>query len=101
MILNSDLEKKLEQYMKQNEIKFRSEGIKNCILEATNKDQLNEFLLELDKKLNRILYRQNLNQKLLEQLFANMGFPVNEDVEKDISLDKFYQSQNQRFGKIG
>lgn len=98
--LNEELEYRLNQYMKENKIKLRSVAIKNCILKATDKETLESFNLELDKKLNRILYRQNMNKKLLEQLFVNMGFPVNEKIDEDLSLKKFYQDNNNYIGRF-
>ena len=31
---------------------------------------------------------------MLEQIFANMGFPINEDLAKDELLKKFYEKHN-------
>ena len=53
-----------------------------------------ELFYEISEKLNRILYRQNIDKKLLEQLFANMGFPINEDPNKDKLLKSFYEKNN-------
>lgn len=86
--------------MKEHKIKLRSVAIKDCINKATNKEDINNFYSELDKKLNRILYRQNMNKKLLEQFFVNMGFPVNEKIENDLSLKQFYQNNNNYIGRF-
>lgn|SRR5574344_1737314 len=98
--LTGEIENKLKEYMKENKIKLRSVGIKNCIVDATNKENINIFLLELDKKFNKILYRQNMLKKLLEQLFVNMGFPVNEIVENDLVLKDFYDKNNKFIGRF-
>lgn len=55
-------------------------------------------MYDISQKLNRILYRQNLNKKLLEQIFVNLGFPVNEIVENDTLLKQFYKNNNKYFG---
>lgn len=91
------MEEKLHCYMKENKIKKRSVAIKQCIEEATSKETTKSFIIELDKKLNRILYRQNLNRKILEQLFTNMDFGTNMDVETDLLLKKIYDDNNDRF----
>lgn len=83
--------------MRDNKIKMRSVAIKKCIEDATNKETDKSFMIELDKKLNRILYRQNLNRKILEQLFSNMDFGTNMDVETDLLLKKIYDDNNDRF----
>lgn len=98
--LSGDLEKKLQRYMKANDINLRSVAIKSCIEKATSKDDYEALALELDKKYNRILYRLNLNKKLLEQFFANMGFQVNYKVEDDVFLKQFYQDNNNYVGKF-
>lgn len=95
--ISGALEEKLHRYMSDNKIKMRSVAIKKCIEDATNKETEKGFMLELDKKLNRILYRQNLNRKVLDQLFANMGFGTNIDVEADLLLKKIYDENNSRF----
>ena len=73
--LNESIEENLKKYMSANNMKI-------------------ELFYEISEKLNRILYRQNLNKKLLEQLFTNMGFPINEDPDKDKLLKKFYEKNN-------
>lgn len=95
--ISGALEEKLLHYMKDNKIKLRSVAIKKCIEVATDKESDKSFMIEIDKKLNRILYRQNLNRKILEQLFTNMGFGVNLNVENDSLLKKIYDDNNKRF----
>lgn len=95
--ISGTLEEKLHNYMSDNKIKKRSVAIKKCIEDATSKETDKSFMIELDKKLNRILYRQNLNKKVLDQLFANMGFGTNMNVEADLLLKKIYDDNNSRF----
>lgn len=100
VVMNEDMESRLQKFMDDNRIKKKSAGIKRCILEATNKDDILVFMTELDKKLNRILYRQSMNKKLIEQLYCNHGFPLNEKVSDDILLKQFYQDNNNYVGRF-
>lgn len=95
--ISGALEEKLYRYMKDNKIKLRSVAIKKCIEYATDKETNKGFMLELDNKLNRILYRQNLNKKVLDQLFVNMGFGTNVNIETDLLLQKIYDDNNSKF----
>jgi len=92
--INNELEYKLKVYMKENNIKFRSVAIKKCIEEVTNKATDKIAIFEFDRKLNRLLYRENQNRKLLEQLFVNMGFDSNKNTSQDPLLKKVYESNN-------
>lgn len=92
--LNENLEKSLEKYMKAKGIKQLSRIIKIMIEKGIKEEEKIELFYEISEKLNRILYRQNLNKKLLEQLFTNMGFPINEDPSKDKLLKSFYEKNN-------
>lgn len=87
--LSGHTESMLFNYMKKNDIKLKSVGIKKCIEEVNNQENLELKIIEIDNKLNRLLYRENLNKKLLEQIFANMVFPINEDISKDECLKEF------------
>lgn len=92
--INNELEYKLKIYMKENNIKFRSVAIKKCIEDVTNKATNKIAIFELDRKLNRLLYRENQNRKLLEQLFVNMGFDSNKNVSQDPLLKNVYEINN-------
>lgn len=87
--LSGHTESMLFNYMKKNGIKLKSVGIKKCIEEVNNQENLELKIIEIDNKLNRLLYRENLNKKLLEQIFVNMVFPINEDINKDECLKEF------------
>lgn len=52
------------------------------------------LLLDINNKLNRILYRENIQKKLLEQFYANMEFPIDKDVKTEKGLQRFYQNNN-------
>ena len=88
-------------YMKENNIALKSVAIKKCIEEATNKEDLRMILVDIDKKINRLLHRENIDKKLLEQLFCNMGFPINEKIKDDTCLKEFYKINEEYSGRFG
>lgn len=92
--LDEELNSKLDDYMKRNKIKLRSVAIKECINKISNQEAIDSIMTELDKKYNRILYRINLNKKLLEQIFVNTGFQINETIDDDKLLKEFYETNN-------
>ncbi len=59
-----------------------------------------DTLYEINQKLNRILYRQTLNKNVVEQLFANLGFSENYDIEKDEKLKEIYEKNNKYRGRF-
>ena len=76
----------LSEFMKQNNIKSKAQAIRKCIEIAVNLESRNDLLLDINNKLNRIIYRENIQKKLLEQFFANMVFKKNYDVKGDKTL---------------
>ena len=86
----------LMNIMEKYKIKTKGQAIKKCIEFMTNYDNNNDMLLEMNDKLNRIIYRDTLTKKLLEQFFSNMGFVENVDTENDKCLYDFY-SKNDRY----
>ena len=92
--LNESIEENLKKYISANNMKKISSVIRLMIEKGIKEEEKIELFYEISEKLNRILYRQNLNKKLLEQLFTNMGFPINEDPDKDKLLKKFYEKNN-------
>ncbi len=55
------------------------------------------MLRDMDGKLDRIIYRENIQKKLLKQFLINMVFRKNYDVKENESLTKFYQGMD-RYG---
>lgn len=90
----------LLNYMKENNIKSKAEAIRKCLKTAISIEAKYDMLKDMDSKLNRIIYRENIQKKLLEQFFANMVFRKNYDVKEDESLIKFYQDNNFYNNKI-
>ena len=89
--------KLLNKYMEENNIENRSEAIRQCIRKSVNQMDLNNFMFDINNKMNRLIHNQFLTRKLLEQFFVNMKFNSNTDVESSESLEEF----NDRFNKYG
>ena len=100
-MIDTRIETLLNNYMKENNIDLKSVAIKKCIEEATNKEDLRMILVDIDKKINRLLHRENIDKKLLEQLFCNMGFPINEKIKDDTCLKEFYKINEEYSGRFG
>lgn len=100
VLLNEDESILLKNYMKENKIKSKAEAIRKCLKTAVNMESKYDMLKDMDSKLNRIIYKENIQKKLLEQFFANMVFRKNYDVKTDESLNKFYQDNNSYSNKI-
>ncbi len=100
VLLNEDESILLKNYMKENKIKSKAEAIRKCLKTAINMESKYDMLKDMDSKLNRIIYRENIQKKLLEQFFANMFFRKNYDVKTDEILNKFYQDNNSYSNKI-
>ncbi len=90
----------LLDYMKENKIKSKAETIRKCLKTTVNIESKYDTLKDIDSKLNRIIYRENIQKKLLEQFYANMVFRKNYDVKEDESLNKFYQDNDYYSNKI-
>lgn len=90
----------LSKFMKQNNIQNKSDAIRKCIEIAVSLESRNDLLLDINNKLNRIIYRENIQKKLLEQFFANMVFKKNYEVKEDKSLIDFYQENDFYVNKI-
>lgn len=90
----------LNNYMKKKNIKSKSDAIRKCIKEVSKLDTIEGLLLDINNKLNRILYRENIQKKLLEQFYANMQFPVDQDVKTEVGLVRFYENNNFYLNKI-
>lgn len=58
------------------------------------------MLKYIDSKLNRIIYRGNIQKKLLEQFYTNMEFEVDKDVKTESGFVKLYENNNFYSNKI-
>ncbi len=100
VLLNEKESVLLKNYMKENKIKSKVEAIRKCLKTAVNMESKYDMLKDMDSKLNRIIYRENIQKKLLEQFFANMVFRKNYDIKTDESLNKFYPDNDYYSNKI-
>lgn len=90
----------LLDYMKENKIKSKAEAIRKCLKTAVSIESKYDLLLDINNKLNRIIYRENIQKILLEQFYANMEFPVDKDVKTEPGLVRFYEKNNFYSNKI-
>lgn len=90
----------LNEFIKNNNYKSKAEAIRKCIELASYLESRNDLLMDINNKLNRIIYRENIQKKLLEQFYANMEFPIEQDVKADESLKRFYQNNSFYLNKI-
>lgn len=92
-----ELDKMIEIYMSKNKIISKNEAIVN-IIEMLLKDGANIISLkEVDKKMERILKLESLNNSLIEQLFCNHGFPMNLNKKEDLMLKELYESIRKKY----
>lgn len=100
VLLHKKQEISLNEFMKNNNCKSKADAVRKCIDIATNLQSRDDLLQDMNNKLNRIIYRENIQKKLLEQLYANMEFPVDKDVKTEAGLVRFYQNNNFYMNKI-
>lgn len=100
VILNEKESVLLLDYMKENKIKSKAEAIRKCLRTAVSIESKYDMLKDIDSKLNRIIYRENIQKKLLEQFYANMEFPVDKDIKTEPGLVRFYEKNNFYSSKI-
>ncbi len=70
ILLNAKESVLLLDYMKENKMKTKAEAIRKCLKTAVNIEAKHDMLKDIDSKLNRIIYRENIQKKLLEQFYA-------------------------------
>ena len=90
--MDSGTDRLLEMYMKKNKIKSKNKIINDIInYFLKNSDSFNS-IKEIDRKLERLLRLSSLNTNLIEQLFTNHEFPINNDRKEDEMLKEFYEN---------
>lgn len=90
----------LNDFMKKNNCKSKAEAVRKCIEIASDVKSRDDLLLDMNNKLNRIIYRENIQKKLLEQFYANMEFKIDKDVKTEEGLVRFYENNNFYLNKI-
>lgn len=86
--------------MKENKIKRKDKAIRKCLRTTVSLQSKYDLLLDINNKLNKIIYRENIQKKLLEQFYVNMEFPVDKDVKTESGLVRFYEKNNLYSNKI-
>ncbi len=87
----------LDKFMKENSINNKTEALRECIKRSVVRQDIDSLIFDLNNKMNRLIHNQYLTRKLLEQLFVNMKFTKNSDVNLSESLEEF----NNQFNKYG
>ena len=100
IILSEEEAELLSKYMKDNNIKTKAKAVRKCIESASRKISINDMICDIDSKLNRILYRENIQKKLLEQFYANMEFAIDQNVKTEPGLRRFYDNNSFYINKI-
>ena len=84
----------LNKFMEENNITNKTEAIRECIRKSVANQDINNFIFDMNIKMNRLVRNQFLTRKLLEQFFVNMGFKKNMEVEASESLNEFNDQFN-------
>ena len=86
--------KHIDTLMKKFKLKNRSEVVRKCIDLAMYQESSLDKIEDLDSKLNRLLYRENITKNLLAQFFVNMGFRRNIPLEDSECYQDFLDKNN-------
>ena len=92
--LNEKDLKLLNKFMEENHLTNKTEAVRECIRKSVGQQDLNNFIFDINNKMNRLIHNQFLTRKLLEQFFVNMGFKKNIDLESSTSLEEFNNQYN-------
>lgn len=95
--LDDELDSSLEQYIKKNKLSSKNIAIKKMIEYFIRNNEFIASYKELDRKLERLLKLESLNNSLLEQLFANHGFTMNLDKKTDKILKEAYENIRKKY----
>lgn len=75
--------------MKENKIKNKTSAIRECIRKSVQEQNLQDFIFDINNKINRLNRNQFLVKKLLEQIYVNLNFKQNLDVNSNVGLNEF------------
>jgi len=84
----------LKKFMEENNITNKTEAIRECIRKSVANQDINNFIFDMNIKMNRLVRNQFITKKLLEQFFVNMGFKKNMEIESNESLNEFNDQFN-------
>lgn len=95
--ISDELDKLLDIYISKHKLSSKNEAIAS-VLEVVlkNNDTITHYK-DLDKKMERILKLESLNHNLIEQLFANHGFPMNLNKKEDLMLEELYKDLKRNY----
>ena len=95
--ISDELDKLLDIYISKHKLSSKNEAIAS-VLEVVlkNNDTITHYK-DLDKKMERILKLESLNHNLIEQLFANHGFPMNLNKKEDLMLEELYKDLKKNY----
>ena len=66
----------LSEFMKQNNIKNKADAVRKCIKLAVNFESRNDLLLDINDKLNRIIYRENIQKNYWNNFMQIWNFQL-------------------------
>ena len=95
--IDDELNKLLEIYVLKKKLSSKNEAIIKVLeMVLKNGDTIINYK-ELDRKMERILKLQSLNNNLLEQLFSNHGFSMNLNKKEDMMLKELYDDIRKQY----
>mgnify|MGYP002621110769 FL=1 len=62
--------KLLNKFMEENNIKNKSEAIRQCIKKSATQMELNNFMFDINNKMNRLIHNQFLTKKITRTIFC-------------------------------
>lgn len=62
--------KLLNKFMEENDIENKSEAIRQCIRKSTSQNDLNNFIFDINNKMNRLIHNQFLTKKTIRTIFC-------------------------------
>lgn len=95
--LDKKIQKNLNLYMRMNNIKNKSKAVSLLINSGFQHEYFSTDFNDIKAKLNRLLYRENMNKKILDQMYVNFGFVKNNDVTRNELLEEFYRKNSNNY----
>lgn len=95
--MDRNTDRLLELYLKKNKIKSKNKAINDIVDYFLENAESFNIIRELNKKIDKMIKIENLNNNLIEQLFANHEFPVNNNRNEDEILKEFKENMKNKF----
>lgn len=91
VLMNKETVEKIDYFWKKNKFSSRNDFI-NYVVEKFFLSEFNMSNIEtILKKIDNNSKQINITKSLLEQIYANMMFPKNENKYEDKNLEEFYK----------